>query len=250
MKKTATLLLACTALGLAAQASAQSISPAWDAYRRQQKAQQQQPPPPAQPTNANGTQAAPPVVQIDGQTDAAPAPKPAPAAVRPRKVERIQSGAFVGVQGGKGWIYDDVDQDMWGASAGYRWRAGSVTLVGVEVAGGHLERTGSDDIFVDDVEFVSVGGTARFNFGDSPMFAVARLGYWSAKTNGGHGERVDGGYAGAGLGVDLGRHASLSLVYSAYVYANSYYYNDSRYEYYGTEVNRADMVNLGVELRF
>lgn len=39
MKRTATLLLACTAFGVMAQASAQSLSRGWDSYRQQQKQQ-------------------------------------------------------------------------------------------------------------------------------------------------------------------------------------------------------------------
>ncbi|MBD4033101.1 hypothetical protein GUH82_20870, partial [Xanthomonas citri pv. citri] len=83
-----------------------------------------------------------------------------------------------------------------------------------------------EDSYVPGVEFGSLGGTARFNFGDSPLFAVVRLGYWSANSNGESNERVSGAYAGAGFGVDIGRHASLSVFYTNYLYANDYYYSD------------------------
>jgi hypothetical protein len=35
------------------------------------------------------------------------------------------------VQGGKGWVYEDVDQTALMVNAGYRWQAGVVTLVGI-----------------------------------------------------------------------------------------------------------------------
>jgi hypothetical protein len=251
MKRTATLLLACIALGLAAQAGAQSISPAWDAYRKQQKARQQPPPSQSQPISSDDhTQATLPAGQAGARTHMAPAsaPVPAPAKVRPRKLERVQSGAFVGVQGGKGWVYEDIDQNMIGFNAGYRWRAGAVTLVGIEVAGGQLDRISDHDgFYAPAAQFGSVGGTARFNFGDSPMFATARLGYWSGKSKDDtYDDRVYGAYVGVGLGVDLGRHASVRLGYTGFIYANSYDDYDDQY----LEVNRADMVDLGFEVRF
>ncbi|WP_093140228.1 outer membrane beta-barrel protein [Pseudoxanthomonas sp. GM95] len=297
MKKTATLLLACTALGLASQAAAQSISPAWDAYRKQQKERQQQagnvpalppmapvptkpregyatPLPPTADGTAQVAAAAPqpasvtalpppaPATPVAQQASVAPAPPPPPS--RPRKEKpRIDSGAFVGVQGGKGWVYEDIDQSMWGLNGGYRWRAGAVTLIGIEAAAGKLDRVSDHDgFYAPKVDFYSLGGTARFNFGrNSPWFAVARLGYWSGETDiereaccrsfGGYNysyyessrERVYGAYAGFGIGVDLGRHASLNLNYTGYVYSNSYYDEDY-------EVNYADTVSFGVEVRF
>ena len=52
--------------------------------------------------------------------------------------EQNRGGFFLGVQGGKGWVYDDVDQTAKAVAAGYRWQAGAVTLVGAEVVFGKL----------------------------------------------------------------------------------------------------------------
>ncbi|WP_235610934.1 hypothetical protein, partial [Xanthomonas campestris] len=198
MKRTATLLLACTALGVTAQASAQSLSRGWDSYRQQQKQQagtqgaaapasstQQTRGTSPQSADASGTAS-------DGMTTAtAPypvvdtTPTPAYAPPPPRQEEqRLKSGAFIGVQGGQGKVYESIDQDMLGFNAGYRWRAGPVTLIGLEAAVGKLARISDHDgYYVPSVEFGSLGGMARFNFGDSPLFAVVRLGYWSANSS-------------------------------------------------------------------
>ncbi|MEB1287324.1 hypothetical protein ABQF20_21705, partial [Xanthomonas campestris pv. campestris] len=73
------------------------------------------------------------------------------------------------------------------------------------------------------------------------------IGGFSGATNsqGDSNERVSGGYAGAGVGVDLGRHASLSVLYTNYVYANDYYYSDE-----DITINRAEVLNVGAEVRF
>ncbi len=270
MKKTATLLLACTALGVTAQASAQSLSRGWDSYRQQQTQPQagtQGAPAPAAPPSrlsqavnggaptavggsgsANVADATGGFATVTTQTPAVDAP-PAPAYVPPMPSEedqRLKSGVFLGVQGGQGKVYEGIDQDMLGFNAGYRWRAGPATLVGIEAAVGKLARISDHDgAYVPSVEFGSLGATARFNFGDSPLFAVVRLGYWSANSNGESNERVSGGYAGAGLGVDIGRHASLSVLYTNYLYANDYYDSDE-----DITINRADVFNVGAEVRF
>ncbi|MCC5072559.1 hypothetical protein [Xanthomonas campestris] len=261
MKRTATLLLACTALGVTAQASAQSLSRGWDSYRQQQKQQQagtqgaEAPAASTQQTRGTSPQSAGASgTTSDGMTTAtAPypvvdtTPIPAYAPPPPRQEEqRLKSGAFIGVQGGQGKVYESIDQDMLGLNAGYRWRAGPVTLIGIEAAVGKLARISDHDgYYVPSVEFGSLGGMARFNFGDSPLFAVVRLGYWSANSQGDSNERVSGGYAGAGVGVDLGRHASLSVLYTNYVYANDYYYSDE-----DITINRAEVLNVGAEVRF
>ncbi|KQQ83913.1 hypothetical protein ASF73_18130 [Xanthomonas sp. Leaf131] len=269
MKRTATLLLACTALGCVSEATAQSMSRAWDNYRQQQKQQQagaQAVTAPAttssapstaptrdvapQPTVFNGSSAAAPadVASTASGSYTAVAAPPAPAYVpAPREEEkRLKSGVFLGVQGGQGKVYEGIDQDMLGFNAGYRWRAGPVTLIGIEAAVGKLARISDHDgAYVPSVEFGSLGGMARFNFGDSPLFALVRLGYWSANSNGESNERVSGGYAGAGFGVDIGRHASLSVLYTNYLYANDYYDSDE-----DITINRAEVLNLGAEVRF
>lgn len=267
MKRTATLLLACTALGVTAQASAQSLSRGWDSYRQQQKQPQagaQGAPAPAAPpsrpsqagsggapTAVGGSGSAGVVDQTGGfatvtaQTPAVDAP-PAPAYVPPiphEEEQRPKSGMFLGVQGGKAEVFEGTKQDMLGATVGYRWRAGPVTLVGIEAFAGHLERVRTDDTFAPSARFGGLGGNARFNFGDSPVFASVRLGYWGGESVGYDGERFYGAYLGAGLGVDLGRHFSLSAQYTRYLYADDYSDED-------ITVNRADVVNIGAEVRF
>ncbi len=270
MKKTATLLLACTAFGVTAQTSAQSLSRGWDSYRKQQTQPQagtqgnSAPAAPLSRPSHAGNGGAPTAVGGSGsanvaeetggfatvttQTPAVDAP-PAPAYVLPMPREedqRLKSGVFLGVQGGQGKVYEGIEQDMLGFNAGYRWRAGPATLVGIEAAVGKLARISDHDgAYVPSVEFGSLGAMARFNFGDSPLFAVVRLGYWSANSNGESNERVSGGYAGAGLGVDIGRHASLSVLYTNYLYANDYYDSDE-----DITINRADVFNVGAEVRF
>ncbi|KAB7769160.1 hypothetical protein [Xanthomonas maliensis] len=256
MKKTATLLLACTALGVTVQASAQSLSRGWDSYRQQQKQQQQsggQVAPAALPAT-NGTATTAPqgdaggadrFVTVTAQTPAVAAPPAAATRIASSEESRIERGAFIGVQSGRGEVFRGYKQDMLGLSAGYRWQAGSVTLIGVEASLGRLDRKDNhDDVFIPGVKFVAVGGTARFNFGDSPLFAVVRLGSWYADAAD-LSEEVYGGYAGVGLGLDLGKHASLSVTYTNYLYARDYYdYAED------VTINRAEVLNVGAEVRF
>ena len=298
MNKSSALLLTCLLAGLASQASAQTVSPAFDAWLKSRRAPAQPSAvaPPASPEQrpltehrasqapassdarpAPSTAAVPtaPVPPVAPRADAPAAPTPPsatyaavpapppPVPRRPREPPRNASGAFVGVQAGKGWVYEDVDQTMYGLSAGYRWRAGPVSLIGVEATAGRLqERTRQDDKY-GAVDFYSLGAIARFNFGRrSPWFALARLGYWYGNTTqydaigryyradgssyikyDSYREHVYGAYAGLGIGVELGRHTSLSLNYTGYLYSNSY----DAGEY---DPNYADALNLGVEVRF
>lgn len=156
-----------------------------------------------------------------------------------------RGGFFLGAKGGRGWVYDDVDQTAVELNAGYRWQAGGVTLIGIELARGELRHTTEDRFEADAVDYGSIGVNARFNFGrTSPVYALVRAGYWAAESDGPDGMDVDGGYFGLGLGVDLNRHVNLGLTYTNYVYFDSYSWGD----YY--EVNRADTLMLGAEVRF
>ena len=262
MKKTTAIVLSLLSAVSAQHVQAQSISPAWKAYRdRQEHATSQQ----------AATSVPAPAVElretpVDTPVTAAPAyPSPLPvaqeyppaSAAAPwpgvREREERRGGFFIGIQGGTGWIYEDVEQSAVAVNGGYRWQAGPVTLVGVEVAGGRLGKTREEGYLFPEARFGSVGATARFNFGThSRWYASTRLGYWSADADdvdGGNAD-VDGAYVGAGLGVDVGRNFNINLQYTAYLYASSYYYSSRYYSSYGTEVNRADMATLGVELRF
>lgn len=165
--------------------------------------------------------------------------------------EDNRGGAFIGVSAGKGWIFDDVDQSARQLSAGYRWQAGPVSLLGVEVSGGKLSAKSQDGWRYDPVDYAGVGFNGRFNFGrHSPVFALVRAGYWAADASVNDGDQradVDGGYVGLGLGADIGRHFSLSLTYTNYVYFNELYWQDGDLYY---DANRADTLLFGGEVRF
>ncbi|WAH64051.1 outer membrane beta-barrel protein [Xanthomonas hortorum] len=262
MKRTATWLLACTALGCVSDAAAQSLSRGWDNYRQQQKQQTgtqgaTAPAPPSGPSQ-DGTAAGQTAVQDSaaGETDGfttvtaqTPAPVPAYVAPAPREEEqRLKSGMFLGAQGGEAKVFEGNKQDMAGFNVGYRWRAGPVTLVGIEVATGKVDGSKDADGFVviPTVDFGGIGGTARFNFGDTPVFALVRMGCWGGEAKGeDYTERVYGAYLGAGLGVDIGKHFSLSALYTNYLYADEYYD-----DYEDITINRAEVLSFGAEVRF
>lgn len=228
---------------LAPHANAQSISPAWDAYR---KTEAQEAKPQEQPRSEVAPLSDAPSA---GSYQAAPAAVPPPPASYSRVGGESKGGIFLGAQAGKGWIYEDVDQSALAINGGYRWQAGAVTLIGIELASGRLSSTQDDGYHFPQVRYGSVGANARFNFGEhNPWFAIARLGYWAADGDGDDESDVDGGYASFGVGVDVNRHFNVNLAYTNFAYATSYY--SSNGYYYGTEVNRADMVMLGVEARF
>jgi hypothetical protein len=233
------LPLALAAFAL--HANAQSFSPAWDEYRNKEKAAE---------ASAQGQQPAQPQPSAP-QTSATP-PQASPYAAPPasRAPDRDQGGFFVGVQGGRGWIYDDIEQRATAVNAGYRWQTGPWAQVGVEISGGRLDETREDGFLIPEATYTAVGANARLNFGDSRWFAVVRGGYFNADQDGPYGDfSTDGGYAGLGIGVDINRHFNISLAYNAYVYADDYYYDDCD-DYDDCEFNRADTVMLGIEARF
>lgn len=208
-------------------AQAQAVSQAWTDYRKGQE-----------------TPAATP-----SQEPALPAAMEYRRAEYERHGQRDRGGFFIGAQAGKGWVYEDLDQNALGVNAGYRWQAGPIALLGIEVAAGRLADTNDDGWYAEEVKFRSIGFNGRFNFGArNPWYAVVRAGYFDADMRGdGWSENMDGGYAGFGIGVDLNRNVNLNLVYTAYVYADSYYYD---YEWDYIEFNRADTVTFGIEARF
>lgn len=232
-------------LAIAPQAAqAQSISEGWTRYRAKQT---QATAAPAQPAAATQAGASPAPMQAPAQaTQYAQAPATQWSA--PAKREEPRGGFFVGVQGGAGWVIEDVDQRVIAANAGYRWQAGEFTQVGIEVATGRLQDTEWQGFEVPSLRFSSVGANARFSFGpDSAWFGVVRGGYWYAESDDwfGDGGNIDGGYTGVGIGVDINRHFNLQLMYTAYLYSNPYYYYDD-----SDRVNRADVLTLGGEVRF
>lgn len=157
-----------------------------------------------------------------------------------------RGGFFLGIQGGRGWVYDDVDQTALAISAGYRWQAGAVSLLGIEVAAGRLDATTDDGWEYSKVEYASIGFNGRFNFGaTSPVYALVRTGYFSADEE--HAGSADGGYFGVGLGMDFSRNFNMSLVYTNYVYFNELYWYEGDLYY---DAGRADTLMLGAEARF
>lgn len=255
VKKPATVVLPIILLMLAPCAGAQSISPAWEAWRNRNKQPATEPAPAdaqsaAQPAAPSATSpAAPAVAPASG--GATPASVPPPPRSYARRVQP-QGGFFLGAQAGKGWIYDDVDQNVVAINGGYRWQAGDVSLVGIELASGRLAETDDGDWNYAQVDYASIGANARFNFGEgNPWFALVRLGYWAADGDGDEDSDVDGGYASFGIGVDVTRNFNVNLTYTNHAYATTYYYSSGYGSYYEeTEINRADMVTLGVEARF
>lgn len=232
----------------AAAAQGQSI-PGWKAYRAQQGGQATPATTPSADTSTTATSDAQSASPVQSATQMQPAYQTAatsyarPAARKPQP----EGGFFVGVQGGSGWVYEDVDQRAVAVSAGYRWQAGDYVQVGIEAGAGRLADTTWQDYEIPEVKFNTIGGNARFNFGNSPWFGVARLGYWRARSEDDWGDKVtiDGAYSSLGVGVDIGRHFNLQLVYTAYAYSADGYYYDDEYD-----VSRADTVTLGGEVRF
>ena len=247
MKKTCIAALVPLLLLTAGAADAQSISKGWAAYRAQQTAP------------ATATPAQPPVTgeaasQVTSDSPITPTPVAVPAAApaaqwgsTQSRNEQPQQGFFAGVQGGAGRVYEDVDQRAVSANAGYRWQIEDFAQVGIEVGAGKLQETHWKGYLVPEVRFTNIGANARFSFGrNSAWFGTVRAGYWRAKSDDYWGEvSTDGLYAGVGVGLDVSRHFNLQLMYTGYLYSADYNYNDEEYE-----VNGADTLTLGAEVRF
>lgn len=177
---------------------------------------------------------------------AQPAPAAMPRHSGPSWEEHDRGGFFLGVQGGRGWVYDSVGQDALAISAGYRWQAGSVSLLGIELSAGRLDSTTDDGRPYNKVEYKGIGFNGRFNFGAaSPVYALVRTGYFDADEKG-YGS-ADGGYVGLGLGADFTRNFNMSLVYTNYVYFNELYWSEGTLYY---DASRSDTLMLGAEVRF
>lgn len=199
------------------------------------------------PEATTGQQPAPASTPTPAAAPAQPAPVAAPHySARPSWEELDRGGFFVGAQGGQGWVYDSVRQDAWAINAGYRWQAGAVSLLGIELSAGRLDSTTDDGWHYNKIEYKSIGFNGRFNFGAaSPVYALVRSGYFDADEQG-YGS-ADGGYVGIGLGADITRNFNLSLVYTNYVYFNELYWEDGDLYY---DASRSDALMLGVEARF
>lgn len=239
------------ALAAAVPVHAQSLSPAWTEYRDRTSDA------PATASTSAGDTAPMPATVAPAQPAYAPAVSSAPVAHTSQSAyaasptDGARGAFFVAAQVGQAWIYDDIRQDAKAISAGYRWQAGPAVQVGIEGVAGRIDSGKTRDFGISDTDYASLGANARFQFGRSPMFAMTRLGYWRADEDTDFGsEIVDGAYAGVGLGVDFNRHVNLTLAYTLHAYASSYCYRYSTSGYCGTEINRADLVTLGLEARF
>lgn len=223
-----------------------------DPGKRVPGAQQASPAPQAQAAvQPSPTEVQPPPAEVRAPSAEVQAPT-ADAQAQPYAVEQPSAtedrgGFFLGVQGGQGRVYEDIEQSAFAVNAGYRWQAGAVTLVGVEVAAGRLDSTEDDGWRYGKIDYASLGANARFNFGrDNPLYGLVRAGYWTADDSDSD-MNVDGGYFGLGLGVDISRHFNLSLIYTNHVYFNDYYWEGDDFYY---EINRADTLMFGAEVRF
>ena len=237
MKKYTTLALLLAVV--APPAGAQTISKGWDAYRNKSQTQATQPPAEGDDTGQNTPAAAPASTAAQGYVP------PPHAYSRPEQAPK--GGFFLGAQAGKGWVYEDVDQNAVAVNGGYRWQAGAVSLIGIELGSGRLDTTDKDGFRYDSVRFGSIGATARFNFGENnPWFAIARLGVLAAEFENVDDSEVSGSYASFGIGFDVNRNFNVSLVYTGYAYSSVYY----DYDDYLENLDRADTVMFGIEGRF
>jgi len=230
-------VIAAFAASTAVHAQTKPVQTWRPAQHQEQDPAKRVPQAPPQTADAQPAQPQP----ADAQPDDAPQPRSAPV-----RREENRGGFFIGAQGGKGWVYEDVGQSAFAVNAGYRWQAGPVSLIGIEVAGGRLGSTTEDVFEIPEVKYASIGANARFNFGrTSPVYALVRAGYWTADQDR-TGLSTDGGYFGLGLGADISRNFNLSVVYTNYVYFDDWESDGLDYD----DISRADTLMLGAEVRF
>lgn len=240
-----TLLAAAIAATASFTAHAQTkpVEPAPQAYQLDPaKRVQPQPATTSEPAPGSSTAVQQQDYATQATTQAGDASVPAPSATYEAYRRESQGGFFLGAQVGRGEVYDGVDQDATQINAGYRWQAGGVTLLGLEVAGGQLD----DEDGFPSVDFASIGFNGRFNFGTgNPVFALVRAGYFNADSDAGD---ADGGYFGLGLGVDFNRHVNMHVTYTNHAYFDNLECDGSSCTY--DDLNSADTLMLGVEARF
>lgn len=163
-----------------------------------------------------------------------------------------RGGFFAGAQVGQARVFNNVDQDSLSFNAGYRWRAGSIALVGVEGGVGRLDgaRDRRLDLDVGEFKYRHVGAIARISFGhDSRWYGIARSGYFDGDIEAGADEsNADGAYFGVGIGADLTHNLNLNLVYTTYAFPNWHHYWDERD--YSIEFEDIELLSFGVEYRF
>jgi hypothetical protein len=174
-----------------------------------------------------------------------------------------QDRFFVGAQAGQArFNVDGVDDDKAATQSidlGYRWQAGPIVQVGVELGAGRIGAVGggydygygygSQRVRVE-TRFATLGVNARFQLGrDSRWFALARLGamhyrqdnredyrYHDSAYHQSYRTRDNGAYASAGIGVDITPSFNVSVMVNGYAFADSPYVDGG--------------VSAGLELRF
>jgi len=172
--------------------------------------------------------------------------------------------------------FDDNSANTRAFSGGYRWQAGAVTQVGVEIGAGKVDEVGEDYYWTDgyvteigragmDATYRHVGANARFNFGrDSRWFAIARGGYVRYERNLSanyaayyFGDMIgsatlsendsgSGAYFGAGVGFDVSKNFNVNVMFNGYAYSNF----ESENVYEDEDISTASTTTLGVEVRF
>ena len=176
--------------------------------------------------------------------------------------------------------FDDESADTGAFSGGYRWQAGAVTQVGVEIGAGKVDEIGQDHYYHAigvngpdyyetghigmDATYRHIGANARFNFGqDSRWFALARGGYmrYEQSLSGSYAayygnnlydsrslssnDDGSGAYFGGGIGFDVSKNFSVNLMVNGYAYSN---FESDGYD--DTDIGTASTTTLGLEVRF
>ncbi|MBF6026055.1 outer membrane beta-barrel protein [Lysobacter niastensis] len=187
-----------------------------------------------------------------------------------------RGGFFVAGQAGQATYddsgFDEDSADTRALSLGYRWQAGSIAQVGVEVGGGRVDEITQDTSFTGyyagsdsygmDTRYAHVGANARVSFGqDSRWFAIGRMGYMGYQQDLSHsyteyqggqflysGEDTfseDGGgaYFGGGLGMDITPNFNVNVMVNGYAYSGTDYDGN-------VDEDTASTTTLGLELRF
>lgn len=181
-----------------------------------------------------------------------------------------QDHFFIGAQAGQArFNVEGVDHDnaaTQNLSLGYRWQAGPIAQVGIEVGAGQIGEVGSagyDGYGNQRVQvktrYTTIGVNARFQFErDSRWFAETRLGamnyrqgnresyfymgYYSGVSAQQTTHTSDtGAYAGAGIGVDIPPNFNITVMFNGYAFPSSPYVDGSY---------AASTVTAGLELRF
>lgn len=161
-------------------------------------------------------------------------------------------------------------------SVGYRWQAGPITQVGIELGGGRVDEVGQDYAFAVyriynetgrigfDARYRHVGANARVNLGrDSRWFVTGRAGYVrytqdvdheytrryvfinaTPTFNDSYSEDGSGAYFGAGIGFDVTPKFNVNLMLNGYAFGELD--EDGELDDEAT----ASTATLGLELRF